>query len=248
MKKHLWVLFLLLILIIPSSNIIAFLVNNSFLQANNINEILYPSRGWPNKDKNQLTIWQFLYEDTIDKINNTSNGVINGFTNFYCAEFYKYQASASQNAGKPGYDEIGIPLADIDNYINNKIIHSQAMQIYIALTLRAYFIEFTINKINNASSNDINSNEYLNLWVMNYFHAGFYFQWVKVWIQALGRTVEKSINIDFYTFGSVVAKDSKGNSMWGSPPIPNQIKPLLILDANMDKMVKQLYEKILKNK
>ncbi len=205
------------IFITPISNVITFLVNNSFDQTNSINDILYPTRGWPKKDRNQLNVWQFLYQDAIDKV------------------------------GKPGYDEIGIPTADINDYINNKIIHSQSMQIYMALTLRTYFIEFTINKINDPSSNYINANEYLNLWVMKYFEAGFYFQWVKIWIQDLGRTIEKSIDIDFYTFDKYVERNNKGEYMWNKPPSDNTVKPLLILDSDMKKMFNQLYEEILNN-
>ncbi|WP_338957280.1 MULTISPECIES: hypothetical protein [unclassified Spiroplasma] len=235
------------IFITPISNVITFLVNNSFDQTNSINDILYPTRGWPKKDRNQLNVWQFLYQDAIDKVGKTNDNIVNGFNNFYLAEFDKYRDSASKNAGKPGYDEIGIPTADINDYINNKIIHSQSMQIYMALTLRTYFIEFTINKINDPSSNYINANEYLNLWVMKYFEAGFYFQWVKIWIQDLGRTIEKSIDIDFYTFDKYVERNNKGEYMWNKPPSDNTVKPLLILDSDMKKMFNQLYEEILNN-
>lgn len=243
MKKYLWVLFTIFILITPISNVIVFLVNNQ--TSSNINEILYPKRGWPNKDKQQLAIWYFLYEDSINKVSKANDEIINGFNDFYLTEFHKY---GTANANKPGYDEIGIPIADIDDYLNNKVIHGKLMQIYMSLTLRTYFIEFTINQINNKSSNDINVNEYLNLWVMKYFQAGFYYQWVKIWIQDLGRTIEKSINIDFYTFSKYVQQDSKSDDKWSEPPIINKLRPLLILDDDMNKMINELYAKILSKK
>jgi len=249
MKKYLWWLFAIFIFITPTSNIIVFILNNDFIQANEISEILYPRRTWPEKNKNQLTIWQFLYEDSINKVVNANNKIVNGFNEFYISEFYKYLATESKNAGKPGYDEIGIPIKDIDDYLTNKIILSYNMQIYMALTLRTYFIEFNINKINDPSSSFINPNEYLNLWVMKYFQAGFFFQWVKIWIQDLGRTVEKSINIDFYTFGPLVKTDSKGDEIWSEGPISKaKVNPLLALDLVMSNMINELYDKILTNK
>lgn len=78
------------IFITPISNVIIFLVNNSFVQTNSINEILYPTRGWPKKDRNQLNVWQFLYQDVINKVGKANDNIVNGFNHFYLAEFDKY--------------------------------------------------------------------------------------------------------------------------------------------------------------
>ncbi|WP_353306759.1 hypothetical protein [Spiroplasma ixodetis] len=73
------------------SNVITFLVNNSFDQTNSINDIINPTRCWPKKDRNQLNVWQFLYQDAIDKVGKTNDDIVNGFNNFYLAEFDKYR-------------------------------------------------------------------------------------------------------------------------------------------------------------
>ncbi|WP_348735402.1 hypothetical protein [Spiroplasma endosymbiont of Ammophila pubescens] len=79
---------------------------------------------------------------------------------------------------------------------------------------------------------------------MKYFQAGFYFQWAKIWIQDLGRTIEKSIDVNFYVFGSLVPRDKDGNLLWTQGPDPvaaAKVKPRLKLDDVMTNMIDKVY-------
>ncbi|WHQ36917.1 hypothetical protein [Spiroplasma sp. SV19] len=247
MKKYFWTILISSFLIIPFASIINFFTNNTFKTSNDLKQIVEPSRGWPAKNFSQLKIWQFLYNDTQQKIVVTNDKMMDGFYSFYRDEYYKYRDTAEKNIGKPGYDEIGIPLDEINDYIEQKIVFSYDMQKFMALSLRSYFIELSINQIID-SSNNISPNEYLNLWVMKYFQAGFYFQWAKIWIQDLGRTIEKSVDVDFYVFGSLVPRDKDGNSLWWKGPDPvaaGKIKPQLKLDSVMTNMIDKVYTIVL---
>ncbi|WP_425379411.1 hypothetical protein [Spiroplasma endosymbiont of Stenodema calcarata] len=247
MKKYFWTILISSFLVIPFVSIIILFTNNSFRVTNDLKQIVDPSRGWPKKNASQLKIWQFLYNDTQQKLVATNEKMLNGYYSFYRDEFYKYRDTAEEHIGKPGYDEIGIPIVEIDNYVEEKIVCSYDMQKFMALSLRSYFIELSINQILDSSNNNINPNEYLNLWVMKYFQAGFYFQWAKIWIQDLGRTIEKSIDIDFYVFGSLVPVDQDGNKLWSQGPDSAEaakVKPRLKLDNVMTNMIDKVYNTV----
>ncbi|WP_368486980.1 hypothetical protein [Spiroplasma sp. DGKH1] len=250
MKKSIWALFFSSFLVLPLASIINFFVNADLNNTNDLSQIVNPSRGWPAKNKNQLRIWEFLYDDTQQKIVAVNNKILNNFYAFYNNEYQKYKPTAPEHAGQPGYDEIGIPNDVINNYIKNKIILSYDMQVFSALSLRSYYIELSINKINDPTNNTINPNEYLSLWVMKYFTAGIYYQWAKIWVPDLGRTVEKPIDIDFYTFGSLVKQDSDGNPIWSEGPdeaAAAKVKPLLKLDPIMNKLINTIYDELFLN-
>ncbi len=163
MKKYFWAILISSFLIIPLASIINFFTNNSFKTSDDLKQIVESSRGWPAKDISQLKIWQFLYNDTQQKIVATNEKMMDGFYSFYCDEYYKYRDTAEGNIGKPGYDEIDLPLAEINDYIEQKIVFSYDMQKFMALSLRSYFIEVSINQILDPTNNNINPNEYLNL-------------------------------------------------------------------------------------
>ncbi len=55
---------------------------------------------------------------------------MDGFYSFYRDEYYKYRDTAEGNIGKPGYDEIGLPLAKINDYIEQKIVFLWYAKIY----------------------------------------------------------------------------------------------------------------------
>ncbi|AKU79929.1 hypothetical protein [Spiroplasma turonicum] len=231
MKAKLKLLLLLLPIIIVFIINIALFISSfkkiDYTLEGRLETIIRKNDIWPDTSYDYLNIWEDLQEKTLDELNNSSSRI----TNYYSSNYVRLFSIYKDNKYSGNKDEFGVPNYELDNLLQD-IYNSDEVQFQSAYLLKSLFIEAQINYIKGNFNNLINPTSEIVLWSFKYFNALVFFNWLKIWVQDLGRTVEKPLSIDFYTFGSYIRGDELGRERWDLPPIFNNNEPIPVTRIN----------------
>ncbi|ASP28144.1 hypothetical protein SCORR_v1c03700 [Spiroplasma corruscae] len=223
MKKKLGYIFLIPILFVAIGNSVASIKTYNKYENSlegNIDKITRKYDEWPIEGKDYLDSWYSLQRKNIEELNNSTNIIRNYYINNYVDKFRHYKQIPYDGE----VDSNGVPNFEIELILND-IYRSDEIQYQSAYILKALYIESKINMINENYDILINPSSEIVLWSFKYFNALVFYQWLKIWIYELGKTIEVGLSIDFYSFGQYVQYDSNYRPLWNKGPNPKYTSP-----------------------
>ncbi|AKX34115.1 hypothetical protein SLITO_v1c04620 [Spiroplasma litorale] len=247
MKKILFIFLLFPIIIISLCN---FFISQNLNENNNtledkLNQIIRKNKDWPEENDKFLDVWVNLHEESLKQINNSIKNIVDHYTSVYIEKYYYYK----QNHYVGDTDSYGVPNFELNKLLND-IYNSDEVQFQSAYILRALYAESKINVILGKTNNLINPTSEIVLWAFKYYNALVFFQWIKIWINELGRNIEYGLSIDFYSFGGYVQLDENDQPKWDLPPSDKkpEAKPKTSLNKQLKDFVDETYNFVFINK